>query len=378
VALSFRDAADRHDGGFVLRGEVPTDDSGFANALYQTVGARLQAGHDVRLADNGAVFDVLVGRIGAAKKSIHAVMYIWHPGKASERLLEALAERTRAGVRCRVLADDLGSFDFEKVKPRLEAIGCEAHVMRPMGKADDELARNHRKIWIFDGEVALTGGFGIRDEWLGDGVTEEQWRDSNILFSGPSVTDAQQAFAENWQETTGALLPAEDFPRVSPAGRARAAFVASSGSPVISRAERLMQLAMASARRRIWLANAYFVPTRAMIETLGTKARAGVDVRVLVPGKKNDSKTSQGAQQLDYDELLAAGVRVWEYLPTMMHSKSLLADEDRVVVGSINLDPISLNKVDEAALVVVDAELAASVGEAFERDLEHARELKRE
>jgi cardiolipin synthase len=379
IFLILRDVSDRHDGTFAIVGEVPAEAPGFATALLQTTGAEMRGGHRVELVDNGAVFDALVREIERARSSVHIVMYIWEAGRASDRVVAALAARVKAGVRCRVVVDDLGSSDFaDKVQPAVQAAGCEARILRPMGDADDELARNHRKILVVDGRTAMVGGFGIRDNWLGDGLSEQAWRDSNVVFEGPAARDAQLAFAESWQEAGGALLAAADLTAPpAAAGGVSAALVASTGSPAVTRAERLIQLLTLSARHRIWIANAYFVPTRPIIEQLERQARAGVDVRILVPGKKSDSKTSFGAQHIDYGGLLEAGIRVWEYQPAMMHSKTMLVDDRRAMIGSINIDPLALNKLDEVALVVEDPATNARLAEAFERDCQHAEEQRR-
>lgn len=362
---------------FRLDTRVPAPGPDFSLALFQSLGVRLLPGHELSLADNGAVFDVIVAEASRAQSSIHLLLYIWEQGVASDRVSAALVARAQAGVACRILVDDFGSPEFmQTVSPRLTRAGCEVRVFRRSPTAD-ELARNHRKIAIFDGRVALTGGFGIRDNWLGDGVRAEGWRDTNIRFSGPAVIDAQQAFAENWQEAGGALLPADAFPAAESAGSASAAFVTSTASPVLTRAERLTQLVLAAATKRIWLANAYFVPPQAILDLLMRKASQGLDVRLLVPGQKSDSKTSFGAQHLDYGELLEQGVRVWEYSPAMMHAKTILVDDELVVVGSINLEPLSLSKLDEAALVAQDPALANRLGETFVQDCKHASELAR-
>jgi cardiolipin synthase A/B len=109
---------------------------------------------------------------------------------------------------------------------------------------------------------------------------------------------------------------------------------------------------------------------------LARKAAEGVDVRVLVAGKQSDSKTSFGAQQLEYGSLTRAGVRVWEYTPSMLHSKAMLVDTELAVVGSINLDPLSLNTLEEAALVVQDAAVNERLAQSFASDCQQARELR--
>lgn len=346
----------------------------FSNALYQTVGVTMQPGHRAELIENGAVFDALAREISAARSSVHLLLYIWKPGAASDRVIAALAGRAK-GVECRVLVDAFGSLDFDDtLQGPLNNAGCEVRIFRPLPGAEF-VARNHRKIAVFDGKVAITGGFGIRDEWLGDGHSDGSWRDTNALVHGPTVASAQQAFAENWQEAGGALLPPHAFPELKPAGPVAAAFVASTASPVVTRAERLTQLMIASAKKRVWIANAYFVPSESLLTLIQEKASQGVDVRLLVPGFASDSKAAFGSQQLDYGDLTGRGARVWEYQPSMMHAKTMIVDDKLVTVGSINLDPLSLNELEEAALVLEDAELNKQLAASFEKDCELAQEV---
>jgi cardiolipin synthase len=352
-------------------GDVPDGGEAFSNALFQSVATPMRAGHDIDLVHDGEVFDALASDIASARTSIHVLVYIWEDGLVSERIVAAIVPRARAGVECRVLVDAFGSPDFlEDVSPELEAAGCQVHVFRPRV----EIARNHRKLVVVDGRIAFTGGFGMRDEWLGSGREEDEWRDVAVRFQGPAVREAQQAFAENWVESGGELLPAQAFPDVAPAGHARAAFVTSTGAPVITRADRLTQLMIAAADERIWIANAYFVPSKPIRDQLIEKVALGVDVRVLTAGKKSDSKTSWGAQNSQYDELVDHGVRVWEYQPTMMHAKTMVVDDRLSVVGTINLDLLSLRELDEAALVIEDAATNEQLARSFEADCEYANE----
>lgn len=353
------------------------DEVSFASALYQNLGVSMLPGNHVELANDGAVFDAIVEEIAGARSSVHILAYIWAAGEASDRVVEALARRDPA-VKCRILVDAFGSSGFDdELRAPLTGAGCEVRVFRPL-TAGETLARNHRKIVVVDGEVAITGGFGIRDEWLGAARTEDEWRDTNVRFRGPAVAQAQQAFAENWLEAGGGFLPADAFPAAEKAGSASAAFVTSTGSSVLTRAERLTHLLLAAGERRIWISVAYFVAPDGLLAVLRSKAEAGVDVRLLVPGVKSDSKTSFGSQQLDYGELTDRGVRVWEYTPGMMHAKTMVIDDYISVVGSYNLDPLSLGSLEEGSLVVDDPALNAELAAAFLRDLERSEEVDRE
>jgi cardiolipin synthase len=370
---------------FHIKGPVGSHGPGLAVALYQTVGVRMVPGNHIRWSNNGAVFDTIAEEVKKARASVNIVMFIWRPGKASDQLLEVLTERARDGVACRVLVDPLGSPSFEaELKPKLEAAGCRAHLFRPL-PADENLARNHRKLVIVDGKVAITGGLAIQDEWLGNGLKEKEWRDTNAWVKGPVVAQMQQAFAENWQEASGELLPASDFPGLSEpvpgldgTGEGWAAFVGSTANPEVTRAERLTQLMVRAAQKRLWIAQSYFTPNDALTKQLVERARAGVDVRVLAPGDINDQKVITVAQRAAYDELLEAGVRIWEYQPTMMHAKTMLVDDRLVLVGSINYDPLSFNILEEGSLVLEDDEAARGMEAFFLEDLEHAEEIRAE
>ncbi len=363
---------------FKIRTPVASTGPDFASALYQTAAVRLQPGHRLAYVNNGRVFDAMVEEMGKARVSVNIVSFIWRPGQASERVLGVLTERARAGVACRVLVDPFGSAGFEKeVKPRLEAAGCKAHLFRPI-PADENLARNHRKLVLVDGRVGLTGGFAIQDEWLGEVRHEKEWRDTNVRVEGPAVAQMQQAFAENWQEVTGELLPTHDFPELSAAnGRAKAAFVSSTANPEVTRAERITQLLVKAAKERLWISQAYFTPNEQLRALLLERARAGVDVRVLAPGDKNDQKAITLVQRATYDELLPAGIRIWEYQPAMMHAKTMLVDDRLVLVGSINYDPLSFKLLEEGSLVVEDAQAARSLEALFLEDLKRAQEVRR-
>jgi cardiolipin synthase len=154
--------------------------------------------------------------------------------------------------------------------------------------------------------------------------------------------------------------------------------VTSTVSPVLTRTERVVQLMIQASKKRLWIANAYFVPSKAIIEMLERKASEGVDVRLLMPAKKSDSKASAGAQHVEYGPLVKQGVHVFEYLPSMMHAKTMVVDDELAVVASMNLDPLSLSKLEEVALVVQDRDFTAALARMFEADLTHARAVTRE
>jgi len=360
---------------FHLRDDLSAPGADVSLALHQSVGVGLRPGHSVQLLQDEQILLALEEEVGSARESLHMVASPWLAGAASERLTAALAAR-RPGVFCRVLVDAFHSPGFEEqVAPRLARTGCEVRAFRPFPGAvvtfaDERVeARNYRQLLIRDGRVGLTGGAGVGPAW----------RDTYVRVEGAATRELQQAFATSWHEAGGSLLPDSAFPPPTASGEARAAFVASTGSPSLSHSERLTQLLIASARGRLWLTNGCFVPSRATLDMLIHKARRGVDVRVLVPGPGHGANPrALAAQRSLYERLLEGGVRIWEYQPSRLQARTVLVDERLAAVGSMNLELHAHATLEEGALVAEDPGLAHTLAETFERDLASAVEVRRE
>ncbi|WAS85994.1 MULTISPECIES: phospholipase D-like domain-containing protein [unclassified Corallococcus] len=364
---------------------LPPGPEGFSFALYQSTGVGLTPGHRMHLLENSQVFDRMLEDIRAAKHSVHMLVYIWRPCELSGRFVEALMERSRAGVQCRVVVDPVGSQAkgatskfHEHVEAPLRQAGVEVRFFHRalQGAALGRLlTRSHQRLVVVDGRIAYTGGFGIWKVWEGDGLKEDNWRDTHIRVEGPEVRRTQVAFARHWQESGGGLLPLEAFPDLDEVGGGRSAFIDSCGQLGTTAAERMVRLVVAAATKRLWIANAYFTPPTPVLEQLEAKARQGVDVRVLGPGPNHDEPLVRASQRSTYERLLAAGVRIWEYQPAMLHSKTMLVDDWLCVVGSTNLDSLSLNKLSEGSLVFEDREIAAKLEACWEKDVRCSREI---
>lgn len=349
---------------------LPRAPDALARTFGREVGVDLRPGNAVELVHNGQVFDVMVEEIHRARHSVHLLFFIWRPGEPSDRVVQALAERTRAGVACRVLVEKIGSRDFRaQVWPQLERAGCQVRFYRKINdveRSGELVERNHQKLAVFDGRVGLTGGWGVHTSWMGDTRSRDEWRDDAVRVEGPAATGMQQAFARSWRHSGGDPLGPLAYAPAPDAGPARAGFV--DGTSRNRAALRMSHLLIRSARERLWIANSYFVPSEELLQALVDKAREGVDVRVLVPGTLHDVKPVLAAQRSTYARLLAAGVRLYEYGASMMHAKTMLVDDSVAVVGSINLDPMSLEQTKDGALVAVSPELARQLERALETD----------
>ena len=359
----------------------------FASTLELLTGASIAAGNRVEWLENGnGTFPRLWADLAAARRSITVQVYYAQPGKVADELSRILGERSRAGVHVYLLYDALGGRTLPaSYLDRLHASGVETAAFRPARwfALDRANHRTHVRGIVIDGTVAYTGGFGIDDKWLGDGRRPGQWRETNARFVGPAVTRLQGAFVAQWAEATGTLLvgdhllPAAADPALaSQPGSAEAAVIFSPPVTGSTTAERLLALSIASARRRLYVTNAYFVPQADYVRLLVDAARRGVDVRLLTNGPRGDSRLTWLAGRSRYEPLLAGGVRIFEYEPTTLHAKTLVVDGRWCAVTTMNFDNRSLAYNSEVALVARDERLGAALERSFEQDLGHAREVR--
>jgi cardiolipin synthase len=357
---------------------VAASDEAFGRSLA-AFGSTVVAGNRAELLNNGdEIFTAMVAAIGAARLSVNLEQYIFHDDRAGGMVAGALAAAARRGVEVRVLVDGTGSKMQTDLLQRLRAAGVKAAVYNPVltWKLHKVVHRTHRKLVIVDGTVSFTGGFCIDDKWLGDARGPDEWRDVAVRVTGPVSAQMQAIFAEDWTYTTGEILAGDRFyPALAPAGRAEAQAIKTSRGDPSSLAAMLHLMTIESARETIRIQNAYFVPHRQIREALERAARRGVDVRVMVPGRNTDEPLVALTFRRHYDELLAAGVRIFEYDRTMMHSKAGVFDGVLSTIGSMNFDPRSMYENAEESLVILDRELGARLLATFAADERDSREI---
>jgi cardiolipin synthase len=359
-------------------------DGAFLRAAEALTGAAISTGNDVELLVNGdRIFPALLETIGAARRTVNLLTYVYWKGDVAHDVAQALCDRARAGVEVNVLLDWLGSLPMDAdLIEQLQAAGVHVARFRPLRPYAVRRLNNrtHRKVLVVDGEVGLTGGVGIAEEWTGDAQDPDHWRDTHVRVRGPVVRALQGAFAENWLEATGTALVGDGhLPHLEPVTEHGGAMqvVRSQAGVGDTNAEVLVFLAIASARRSLDVTNAYFAPRPAFVEALCDAAERGVAVRILVPGPHIDKEFVRVAGRRSYDELLLCGARIWEYQPTMLHAKTLVVDGAWSCVGSVNLDNRSFQLNDEVALGVQDERFAAELTEQLERDLQVSEEIRR-
>jgi cardiolipin synthase len=229
----------------------------------------------------------------------------------------------------------------------------------------------HRKVLVVDGRVGFTGGMCIDDRWDGNANSVKVWRDTIVRLDGPVVRQMQSVFATNWLQTTGDILFGPDyFPNVGGAliGGSLAQCYKSGPSEAPENARIGYLAAIASARKSIRIANAYFVPDDLLVEMLIAAQRRGVRVEVIVPGI-NDSRFGRAASRSRWGDLLAAGVVFHSYQPAMFHSKMMMVDDVFTTIGSTNFDNRSFGINDEINVNILDAGVTRRSVDIFSNDL---------
>lgn len=277
-----------------------------------------------------------------------------------------------------VTLDALGTTGLHPAKlDELRNAGGEVHYYEPVKWYSLQRINNrtHREILVVDGDVAFVGGAGIADRWATQTSTPK-WRDTMVRVQGPMVTGVQGVFAANWLETGGEILAgAEFFRALAPAGDASGFVVRSSGAHRITTSRVVFQLLIESASRSLFINTPYFIPDAPLRKALIRTARNGVPVTVLVPGPRTDERWVRTVSRRYYGQLLEAGVRIFEYQPSMIHSKVLLADDLWSVVGTTNVDNRSFEHNDEVNIVIRDAALAVQLEEQGQHDLNESVEV---
>jgi cardiolipin synthase len=339
-------------------------------------------GNRATVLQNGAIYPAMLDDIAAAEHTVHLETFVWSEGTLETRFVDALAAKARAGVKVRVLIDTLGASDACNAElERLEQSGAKvSSYCKPrwwnLGRFNH---RTHRKLLVIDGRIGYAFGHGIADQWLGDGEDAEHWRDTGVRLEGPVVHALQTVFAQNWVEETRAPPAGEGcFPVLERRGDVSAHVVSSASGDAVSSVAMLYTIAIACARREVLIQNPYFAPGDGVCELFAMMVRRGVAVHLMVPGKHTDSPFVRRAGRHLYDELLAAGVRVYEFEPTLLHQKIVVVDGIWSHVGSTNFDARSLALNEEVGVGLLDAGVAAELKAAFERDLRHCRELELE
>lgn len=327
--------------------------------------------------DNRIALDVLEEAIANARQHIHLIYYTWEADQTGRRFRDALTRAAQRGVEVRLLIDDVGSYATKSgFFAPLVAAGGEVERFLPLSLLSRQVSvnnRNHRKIVIIDGCSGFTGSMNIGDLYAG---LSGPWEDLQVQVKGRVVYELQQIFCEDWYHATGKDLATEKyFPPVDFRGDVCASFLASGPSDDRWRKiHTVLFAAINTARDKVWIETPYFVPDAPIAMALQTTALRGVDVRLLLPAR-SDHRMVMYAGRSFYDELLHAGVRIFEISDSIPHAKTTVIDGIFATAGSANMDQRSFRLNFEANLLFFGKKVASQLENDFEQACQTAREV---
>jgi cardiolipin synthase len=329
------------------------------------------------LTDYDGIIARLVADIDRAQHHAHLLFYIFADDRATAPVIEALGRAAARGVRCRVLADAIGSRPgLRTLRPKLTALGVEVRAMLPVRlwpwkKARLDL-RNHRKIAVLDGRVGYTGSQNLVAAAFKEGITYEELV---VRVTGPVVLDLQYVFATDWFLESGEVLDGEaEFPSPAIAGGVPAQALASGPAFPTQNNQRLIVALVHGAGKRVVLTTPYFIPDEPLLQAMQTAVLRGVDVHLVVSDKADQLFVSL-AQKSYYEELLEAGVHIHLYRKNFLHAKHLSIDDAVALIGTSNLDIRSFALNAEVMLMIYDSGVTAQLAAEQERYFANSRLL---
>jgi cardiolipin synthase A/B len=346
--------------------------------LEGVMGVPATEGNGVDVLRNGdEIFPAMLAAIDEAEQTIDLLTFVYWRGDIGTRFAEALAERARDGVRVRVLLDAWGSRPISReLTDLMEEAGVRVHWFRPLHRLEPSKMnhRTHRKVMIVDEATGFTGGVGIADEWTGDARDESEWRDTHFRVRGPAVDGLRAAFLDSWAETELILFEegVDRFPQQPKPGSSVVQCVRGESEAGWTDVSMLLLTLLQLAERRVRITTAYFVPDDEQTERLCAAAARGVQVEILLPGPHADKRFVQLGAEASYGPLLEAGVRIWNFQPSMLHAKVMTVDGVIANVGSANFNARSTELDEEVNLVALDPGLVETLDRHFDEDLERS------
>ena len=356
-------------------------------------GSPLLAGNKVTLLQNGAeTYRAMFAAIEGATHNINLETYLFDADETGERFANALIAKQQEGVQVNIIYDGFGSvLTRRSFFGRMRASGIRLVEFDPLNPCAagfhwSPLHRDHRKLMVVDGEIAITGGINISGVYSSSGGSgllrrkkrtvdfSKTWRDTDVEVEGPAVSQFQELFAANWKRQGGDTLKSADyFPPQTSKGN-MIVRVLGSGPREPSTIYLTLMSAIRNAETNVYITDAYFAPGEQTIKALQAAARRGVDVRLLLPGI-NDEPLIGVAARSTFSGLLDAGVKIYLWQGKMLHAKTATIDGVWSTVGSANLDWWSIARNDEINTVVLSTEFGNEMNSVFMNDLKNSKQV---
>jgi cardiolipin synthase len=355
----------------------------------RSVEERFVAHNGIRLLRDGSEsYPAMLEAIAGAREQVLLEMYWFDSDRTGRRFARALAEAASRGIEVALIYDAVGSIAADRnMFAELELAGVKVVEFNPLApwkrrfRLDRLTRRDHRKLLIVDGRIGFTGGINLADPWLSEEDEGGGWRDDMVRIEGPAVRGFVECFRGLWQKIRGPSLTVDPGPKelqvvLQPLAKVgQAVQVLGQGLRNDKRAiSRAYLSRIYRAKRRIWIANSYFIPDRKVIRALNRAARRGVDVRILLP-QVSDVPIVDWASRAVWPRLLRNGVRLFEWTVGILHCKTAVIDSEWSTIGSFNMDHLSVRRNLEVNVAVVDAGFAAEMEASFLRDLASSSEV---
>jgi cardiolipin synthase len=365
--------------------------SEFLTTLSHLVNMPISQGESPTVISDKTFLPTLLNAIQNASSSIDFTDYPWANGAFSDQIFSALTNAAKRGVAVRILLDSFGAHTVTQNNiSSLEQAGGKVAKYHPFTLADpiqyDE--RDHMRAFVIDGNTAFIGSVGIVDYWIEDADGFSQWNDFMLEVKNTMAQAVQGAFAGLWCETTGEVLSGPTFyPTVSSADNVHLdntrsfaqedsfISIASLPSETTESIRDTFMLTALSAQKKLYIINPFIIPDQGFLTVLEDKARAGVDVRIVSPSNITIAPILRAAWHADYEQLLEAGVKLYEYQPSMIHAKMMTVDDMWSVVGSANIDNRSDNINAENIMGIADPILANQFDTLFMSDLSQSKQI---
>jgi len=361
-----------------VSGPISIADDSLINTLSVLVDSPIISGGEVKILNNGdEFFPALYNDIENAQSSIHLSTYIWKEGVVSNEFLALLTKKAQQGVKVRIILDGFGAKTItDKELGALKDAGGEVSWFHParFGTLTKYHKRNHARAIVIDEKVAYTGGMAVADYWTGNAQSPEHWRDMMFRLTGAQVAQSQKTFNALWEITSGTVITSTPIATDSSPLR-------SLGITNLTPDEDIEQLSVflitsiTAAKESILITTPYMILDERMEHALLAAKERGVDVKILLPGEVIDSKLVQSASQSYYKTLLKNGVEIYEYTPTMLHSKTIVIDGTWSMIGSANIDTRSTFFNVENLIAIQDVSLGKKLQETFFKDLEVSKQI---
>ena len=351
-------------------------------ANKRTANALVFPRNEVEILQNGEeLFPRLIEELRQAKNHIHLEYYIYEDDVTGNTLKDILIQKAAEGLEVRFIYDDFGSRSLRSgMRAELIQAGVKVspfNEIRLLALANKLNYRNHRKIVVIDGYTAFTGGINVCDKY-DNRINDSYWRDTHMMLKGPAAMALQQIFISDWNfcSSENVVITRQYFPLEISEGKAHVQVISSGPDSDLPNIQFAVIQAINLARKEILLTTPYYIPDDTLQESLLIAALSGVDVYLLVPAQ-GDSKLVSIAAQSYYEELLDAGVKIYQYTKGFVHAKTFVTDRQLASVGTANMDLRSFDLNFEVSTLIYDKDVAEKLASSFFEDLKDAEALDR-